>query len=249
MNGFVDELREQGRSNSTIARRLRTLKAGARWAHRRGWLREAPFFEMPKGAGQKSEGRPLDVREFNKALEAVPKVVAPEDVDAWRFFLRGLWLSGLRLSESLRLRWDRRKGGPSIVMKAEDSVFEFPTGGQKSRRVEEVPAAPDSVQLLYEHWETEGFDFKGLPSPRTKDKIGRVVTAIGKAARVVVDARTVKIGSAHDLRRSFGLRWSRRVLAAILKDLMRHKSIATTLTYYACAAAESAPGTYGNELV
>jgi integrase len=59
---------------------------------------------------------------------------------------------------------------------------------------------------------------------------------IGKAAgvKVATDPRTgkVKYASAHDLRRSFGERWSSRVMPQVLMVLMRHQSIETTLRYY-----------------
>lgn len=45
----------------------------------------------------------------------------------------------------------------------------------------------------------------------------------------------VKYASAHDLRRSFGDRWSRRV---VLQELTRHEDIQTTLKCYALANAE-----------
>ncbi|MCH7687904.1 MAG: site-specific integrase [Planctomycetes bacterium] len=45
---------------------------------------------------------------------------------------------------------------------------------------------------------------------------------------------------AHDLRRSFGTRWARRVMPAILQQLMRHKTIETTMRYYVSIDAESA---------
>ncbi len=38
--------------------------------------------------------------------------------------------------------------------------------------------------------------------------------------------------SAHDLRRAFGFRWSRRVSSMVLKELMRHSSVTTTEKYY-----------------
>jgi integrase len=41
-----------------------------------------------------------------------------------------------------------------------------------------------------------------------------------------------KYASTHDLRRSFGTRWSRRVMPAVLKDVMRHSDISTTMKYY-----------------
>ena len=75
-----------------------------------------------------------------------------------------------------------------------------------------------------------------------------ILTAIGKAAGVKVRTKVkskvdpatgerrpvevVKFASAHDLRRSFGERWSERVLPKVLMELMRHESIATTMRFY-----------------
>ncbi len=42
-----------------------------------------------------------------------------------------------------------------------------------------------------------------------------------------------KFASAHDLRRSFGVRWGRKFRSKILKQLMWHANIKTTLEYYA----------------
>ena len=38
--------------------------------------------------------------------------------------------------------------------------------------------------------------------------------------------------SAHDLRRSFGFRWAKRVMPLILQKLMRHADITTTMEFY-----------------
>jgi hypothetical protein len=83
------------------------------------------------------------------------------------------------------------------------------------------------------------------------DWVGRIVSRIGEAALVMVDQRArnltldarsltpkkpaepkakpeavrIKYASAHDLRRAFGLRWSSRVMPAVLQQLMRHESI------------------------
>ena len=47
------------------------------------------------------------------------------------------------------------------------------------------------------------------------------------------DAAKMKFATAHDvLRRSFGSRWAKRVTLAILKRLMRHEDVKTTLKYY-----------------
>ena len=59
---------------------------------------------------------------------------------------------------------------------------------------------------------------------------------IGKAAgvKVAIDPKTGKVeyASAHDLRRSFGERWSTRVMPQVLMAIMRHESIETTMRYY-----------------
>jgi hypothetical protein len=54
------------------------------------------------------------------------------------------------------------------------------------------------------------------------------------AGQVHTDARTgkVKYASAHDLRRSYGNRWAKKVMPAVLQKLMRHESIETTMGYY-----------------
>lgn len=39
--------------------------------------------------------------------------------------------------------------------------------------------------------------------------------------------------------RAFGYRWSRRIMPAELKELMRHASIETTMTYYVGQNAET----------
>ena len=68
------------------------------------------------------------------------------------------------------------------------------------------------------------------------DVAGRTVCLIGELARVIVYTHprtgTVKYASAHDLRRSFGNRWARKVMPAVLQKLMRHADISTTMGYY-----------------
>ena len=55
---------------------------------------------------------------------------------------------------------------------------------------------------------------------------------IGKKAGVVVNKADGKFASAHDLRRAFGTRWAKRVMPAVLKRLMRHSTVQTTMGYY-----------------
>ena len=83
--------------------------------------------------------------------------------------------------------------------------------------------------------------------PLSTKRASRYISAIGAAAKVIVaqdggrtkfDKETGKVitvpkfAGAHDLRRAFGTRWSKRVMPAVLKQLMRHRSIETTMSFY-----------------
>lgn len=66
----------------------------------------------------------------------------------------------------------------------------------------------------------------------TPKRVSRVISAIGKKAKVVVNKADEKYASAHDFRRAFGTRWAKRVMPMVLQKLMRHDSIETTMRYY-----------------
>ena len=113
---------------------------------------------------------------------------------------------------------------------------------EKGNRSRVLPMAPEFAEFLRQTADNKRHGYVFAPLPRRQrygdrlsaEHIGRVVTAIGKAANVKVSATATKVkyASAHDLRRSFGERWSSRVLPQILMELMRHESIATTMLFY-----------------
>jgi len=100
--------------------------------------------------------------------------------------------------------------------------------------------------------------------PHNINKVGGIISAIGGKAGVITatvnkpdpdkPGRTIdvpKFASAHDLRRAFGVRWSRKFRPNVLKQLMRHASIQTTMDFYAnedadAVAAEIWTGSGGN---
>ena len=85
----------------------------------------------------------------------------------------------------------------------------------------------------------------GSDTPMGEDWVGKVISRIGKAAKVKVAEGNrkgkphTKYATAHDLRRSFATRWVPKVMPATLQKLMRHKSIQTTLDYYAEVQSEA----------
>ena len=54
-----------------------------------------------------------------------------------------------------------------------------------------------------------------------------------------------KYASVHDLRQAFGFRWSRRIMPPVLKELMRHAEIATTMNFYVGVNAQATAMSYG----
>lgn len=275
---WLADLRAGGRAESTINGYSKHLHAALKFAVDCGYLHEIPKFPVVKRAktGVKArvmKGRPISQAEFESLLAAVPGVVGPVRAAGWEFYLRSLWTSGLRLDESLSLSWDSLTD-MRIDLSGQFPVFRVPSESEKGNRDRILPMAPEFAELLatVPPDRRQGLVFD-LPRERERDSrphptsVSKVVTAIGQAAGVIVATsarrdkatgeRLPKYASAHDLRRSFGTRWAKRVLPQILQVLMRHERIETTLRYYveldaaetcqilwdAHAAAESSRGT------
>ncbi|HEY3394835.1 MAG TPA: site-specific integrase, partial [Lacipirellulaceae bacterium] len=262
ITGFATELRAQGLREATVARHLRAMKVVTRWAHGQGLLAAVPKFAMPKRAkGAKvMRGRPITLEEFERMLAVVAAVVENAAAESWKFYLRGLWASGLRLSESLTLRWDDAPGAIVVDFTGRRPMLRIPCEAQKGNRDTLLPITPEFATLLegVPERERRGRVFKLLGTDGTllrgdRWAVGKLVSAIGEKAGVVVDERqkskggklppteeTVrKFASAHDLRRAFGQRWAAKVMPTVLRELMRHESIETTMKYYVGQNAEA----------
>jgi integrase len=293
---FAALLRKVGLAEGTVKGHLSNVKSMLRWARRQKLIREVPEIEMPTRCN-KAGGRPVTAEEFDRLLEAVPKVTSrvlthrlgeleaiaaklatvaepdPETVarlaecrakiaayretmprvaETWKHLLRGLWASGLRLGEALNLQWT--DGKLAVDFSGRRPMLRIKAAGQKSGKDETLPVAPEFAAFLAETPEDrrEGFVFHPLPQTGENRRLDRVDTVstmiqrIGKAARIKVAEKTAggktrtKFASAHDLRRSFGDRWSRLVPMPILQTLMRHADIKTTLAFYVDRTAETA---------
>jgi integrase len=97
-------------------------------------------------------------------------------------------------------------------------------------------------------------DIDGALLEPTRRLVGPIVSTIGEEAGVIVDERTKRIkakgdkpahdvavrkfASAHDLRRAFGVRWAGKVMPTVLRELMRHEDIGTTMKFYVGQNAE-----------
>jgi integrase len=202
----------------------------------------AALAEWPKRkrATSRATSRRRGKPERKTTRDAIPVEIAPVMVESWRHYLRGLWLSGLRLTESLELFWDRADR-LYVDLAGRRPMLIIPGELEKAGTYRRIPITPDFHRYLLATDEVDrhGPIFRPLmPSGARADatRAGKMISLIGELSRVVVntDPKTgkVKFASAHDLRRSFGTRWAKLVMPAVLQMLMRHSTIATTMAFY-----------------
>lgn len=178
--------------------------------------------------------------------ETAPVELDPQAVASWRHFLTGLWISGLRLDEGLNLYWDRADK-LHIDLTGRHPRLCIPEACEKGHRNRLLPLTPDAADFFLstppDQRRGPVFNPEAAQGRASYDVAGRIVGLVGEMAGIKVhtNPRTgkVKFASAHDLRRSYGDRWCRKVMPAVLQRLMRHESIETTLRFYCGLDADS----------
>ena len=242
---IVVAMQAEKRSGYTIQAYLSKLRTFFAWAVDRRYLAKSPAIKSGIRGMAPNRGRAVTREEFERMLKAAGKVVGREHAKAWRHLLIGLWHSGLRLDEAIRLSWTSDDSF-RVDLSGKLPMFRIQAKGQKNREFTIAPMVPAFYRFLMRTppAERRGFVFS-LPGERaqrvTMNTASKVIADIGKKARVKVsvDGKATKFASAHDLRRAFGERWADRVNSITLMRLMRHKSVSTTEKFYARKNAES----------
>lgn len=272
LTDYQTALREGGAAESTIKSYLAHVKSAMNWAVDHGHLPVAPKTRKPKRAKKAKrttpmKGRPITGEEFDRLLAKTragltingrakngkPTKLEPsaECVASWEFYLRGLWLSGLRLAESLELHWtDCSRLG--IDFSQHYPMLRIAADAEKGNEDRLLPMSPEFAEFLRSVPESQREGFVFSPAARhvgclgkrlLPEHVSRTISRFGELANVKVaenvkakpgrePVKVVKYASAHDLRRSFGERWATRVMPQVLQELMRHESIETTLRFY-----------------
>lgn len=240
ISGFLAKLREKGLAPATVNGHARNLRAALRWAVDMELLARCPKIRFARTVkGPKMKGGHVSEADFLRTLEAVPHVVPTEAVESWRFYLRGLWESGLRLKESLALSWDapdRSRVDLSVERREKIIILgEF----EKGRKNRVWPMPPGFVVVLktvpVEKRTGPIFTFAGPRGGLTDDKtVSRTARRIFEHAGVqAASGERSKRATLHDLRRSFILRMKRQLANAVdLQRIARHEDINTTLDFY-----------------
>lgn len=251
LSRFAVRLRDKGLSEATIKTYRTHIMAALDWAVTVEILKSVPrppkLPRVPRGT--KSRGRPLTREEAEKIAMALPKVVGKEHAKKWAWNLEGLWRSGMRITETISLYWEPTYGKHWIDdLDGNRPKIKIAAESEKGFKERTIPIAPDFVGMLRAvplekrkgavfRWPVKDGGFS-----ESEFTIGRRISLAGAKAKVIVNQNrdgSSKYASAHDFRRSFGSRWASKVMPIVLKELMRHESIETTMAFYVNANSDS----------
>ena len=133
-------LRKKPRSPHTVKGYMNCVLGAVHWAHLQGWLPTAVRIRKIKvGKIKAMKGRPISVDEFLLMLDKTAGVVGLEAADAWRYILRGLWESALRLDELMHVSWDKPGTIRPIWPAGQLPVLDIPATMQKNDTEESIP--------------------------------------------------------------------------------------------------------------
>jgi len=246
--------RKKPRSRHTVRGYMGSVLAAVKWAHLQGWLPSAPKIQKVSTTKRKTmKGRPITKEEFVKMLKCTRREVGKEAAKSWRYLLRGLWESALRLNELMHVSWDIPGTIRPVWEDGQRPVLEIPAIMQKNDTEESIPLLPwfEAVLLKTPPAERSGWAFNPRSLQRrigrqvckrrpNAEWVGRVISRIGKAAGIEVEqpdertGRPAKYASAHDLRRSCAERLRKAgVPPLVICRVMRHSSWETTRKHYA----------------
>jgi integrase len=152
LSHFVTALRSSRLAEDTIRSTLAHIKSALSWAVEQKMLSRVPTFpklrRVKKAAGTPMKGRPITTEEFERMLAVIPAVVGPDHATDWERYLRGLHASGLRLEESLDLRWDDDGRIRPRFAEGRLPVLVIPAECEKGFMDREHPMAPEFALML-----------------------------------------------------------------------------------------------------
>jgi len=249
-----ESLRRKPRSPHTVRGYMGCVLAAVNWAYLQGWLPNGPRIRKVKVSKMKvMKGRPITAEEFQRMLDSTAVEVRAAAAESWRYILRGLWESALRLDELMHVSWDIPGTIRPIWRDGKLPVLDIPASLQKNDTEESIPLLPwfEAVLLETPPEHRTGWVFNPMSlQPRLGRKVrhrrpdtewvGRVVSRIGRQAGIIVEqadertGRPTKYATAHDLRRSCGERLREAGVPPLaICRVMRHSSWDTTRKHYA----------------
>jgi integrase len=230
-------------SPNSAATYLRTVRAALGWAYDMDIIDSVPTIRVRKGLRKSSNmrSRPISGEEFDRIIDAAAKV-RPKDADIWQDFLRGLYLSSLRVDELRRLRWDA-SGDLCIDTSGKIPFIRILAEGQKNRSDGYQPMTPDFWALISKVGRPRTgyvFPLPGRGEQMTRKRVIRTISLIGKKAGVVTDSNSGKTATSHDIgRRACITRLAEKLSMSQTQAWARHSDPRTTSQFYIRHEAES----------
>jgi len=83
-------------------------------------------------------------------LAVTPDVVGEQAADSWRYVLRGIWESGLRLDELMHVSWDDANEIQPVWQDDRHPVLRIPHDRQKNATEESIPLLAGFETILGE---------------------------------------------------------------------------------------------------
>ncbi len=206
---FFEARQAAGRTGATCNRHLSAMCGLWKWAVRRGYSARDPVAQMPRFPERPAEPRCLAPEEIARLIfAAAPHLKA---------YLMTLAYAGGRMTETLRLRWER------VDLKANAITFTRET--TKGKRTRVVPIAPPLREAL-------GALRRGKPDEFVFTYNDRPVDSMRTALRTA--ARRAGLGRVgfHTLRHSFGRFFIERGGPVVqLQRILGHSTINMTMRY------------------
>jgi integrase len=241
VSGLLDELREQGRSENTIAGALATLSSIMRFAVRNSWIPDSAVGKLETDERPHPVARPqraLGREEISRLLDAA--------LPQHRVLVATALFTGMRISELLGLTWhDVDLPGGFLHVRAQLSRAR---GGVPCRRValktrsaaRQIPLSPQLAALLRDHRATCHFTAEsdwvfatrnGTPFGQRNVQRSALAHA-ARAAGLTADGTRLRF---HDLRHTFASHLIIDVGLDVIQvsRILGHASASTTLDIYA----------------
>jgi integrase len=266
--GPKDKKRSRGpRSPHTVKSYMVAVLSALNWAKDMEWLQSVPKVRKVKVSKRKQmKGRAICGEEFDKVLAKIKEVVGAEAEPSWKYLLRGLWESSLRIDELMHLHWSDEQYIVPEWNKGKLPELKIPATMQKNDTEESIPLLPSLEHLLLETPKAQRFGWVFNPmSLQTKlgrrvrhqrpnaEWVSKIISRIGAKAGVIVQsakgAGKPKFASAHDLRRSCAERLATAgVPEREIAKILRHSDVATTRKFYAPGTVQQSAGIIRDKL-
>jgi len=142
------ECKYDRRSPNTVNSMLAAILAFVRYCYDHQWIDRVPPLRKIE-VDEVMRGRPITGEEFERMLQAVPKVVGEGPANGWRFALRILWETGFRIADLLDFSWDDiERIHPAWPRRPDQHPTLVIPSTQKNGRNEEIPLLPGLQALL-----------------------------------------------------------------------------------------------------